>query len=59
LLRDGVTDGSLREPADYDDRANALFNTVCWSYVHLRGRHGWSPERASRLVLDLVLNGVG
>jgi AcrR family transcriptional regulator len=58
LLRDGVTDGSLREPADYDDRANALFNTVCWSYVHLRGRHRWSAQRASTAVLDLVLNGV-
>jgi AcrR family transcriptional regulator len=58
LLHDGVADGSLREPADYTDRANALFNTVCWSYVHLRGRHRWSAARASKHVLDLVLNGV-
>jgi len=58
LLHDGVADGSLREPADYADRANALFNTVCWSYVHLRGRHGWPAERTSTHVLDLVLNGV-
>ena len=58
LLHDGVADGSLRQPLDYADRANALFNTVCWSYVHLRGRHRWSAERASTLVLDLVLNGV-
>jgi AcrR family transcriptional regulator len=59
LLHDGVADGSLREPADYADRANALFNTVCWPYVHLRGRHRWSAERASSHVLDLVLDGVG
>jgi|SRR5436190_8236044 len=59
LLHDGGADGSLRAPEDYEDRANALFNTVCWSYVHLRGRHRWSAQRASSLVLDLVLNGVG
>jgi AcrR family transcriptional regulator len=59
LLHDGVADGSLREPADYEDQANALFNTVCWSYVHLRGRHRWSSQRAASHVLDLVLNGVG
>lgn len=59
LLHDGVADGTLRKPGDYVDRANALFNTVCWSYVHLRGRHRWSAERAASLVLDLVLNGVG
>jgi AcrR family transcriptional regulator len=58
LLHDGVADGSLREPASYEDCANALFNTVCWSYVHLRGRHRWSAARAAPLVLDLVLNGV-
>jgi AcrR family transcriptional regulator len=59
LLHDGVADGSLREPGNYEDSGNALFNTVCWSYVHLRGRHRWSARRASSLVLNLVLNGVG
>jgi AcrR family transcriptional regulator len=58
LLQDGVTDGSLREPESYEDRANALFNTVCWAYVHLRGRHRWSAARAASHVLDLVVNGV-
>jgi AcrR family transcriptional regulator len=58
LLHDGVADGSLRPPDDYEDRANVVFNTVCWSYVHLRGRHGWPGQRASALVIDLVLNGV-
>src|SRR5437763_1477820 len=51
LLHDGVADGSVREPPDYQDRANTLFNTVCWSYVHLRGKHGWSARRASSQVL--------
>ena len=58
LLQDGVADGSLQEPPNYRERANALFNTVCWSYVHLRGRHGWSSQRAASNILDLVLNGV-
>ena len=58
LLHDGAADGSLGAPADYEARANVLFNTVCWSFVHLRGRHGWSAQRASALVIDLVLNGV-
>lgn len=58
LLHDGAADGTLREPPDFEDRANALFNTVCWSYVHLRGRHRWSADRAVRQVLDLVVNGV-
>jgi AcrR family transcriptional regulator len=59
LLHDGVADGSLQDPPSYEDRADALFNTVCWSYVHLRGRHGWSSQRAASHVLDLVLNGIG
>ena len=59
LLHDGVADGSLREPeAGYEDQANALLNTVCWSYVHLRGRHRWSAQRTSKLVVGLVLEGV-
>jgi hypothetical protein len=35
-----------------------VFNTVCWPYVHLRARHGWSPEKTRGLVLPLVLRGV-
>jgi AcrR family transcriptional regulator len=55
---DGVADGTLRELGTSVDVADTIFNTVCWSYVHLRGRHGWTPEKARALVLPLVLDGV-
>jgi AcrR family transcriptional regulator len=59
LLHDGVADGTLRPPpTSFEDFANTVFNTVCWSYVHLRGRHGWPGEQARSLVLDIVLNGL-
>ena len=59
LLHDGVADGTLRPPpTSFEDFANTIFNTVCWSYVHLRGRHGWPPKQARALILDLVLNGL-
>ena len=57
LLRDGSSDGSLRscEPAE---TATVLFNTVSWTYVHLRSEHGWRADRTKRAVLDLVCNGL-
>jgi AcrR family transcriptional regulator len=59
LLHDGVADGTLRPPpTSFEDFANTIFNTVCWSYVHLHGRHDWPPDQARSLVLDLVLNGL-
>jgi AcrR family transcriptional regulator len=58
LVRDGIADGSLRPPADADETANLVFNMVCWPYVHLRRHHGWEPERARGMLLDLVLDGV-
>jgi AcrR family transcriptional regulator len=59
LLRDGVADGTLRQPpTSFEDFANTIFNVVCWSYVHLRGRHDWPQDQARSLVLDLVVNGL-
>jgi AcrR family transcriptional regulator len=58
LLRDGTADGSLQPVDRIEDVAEALFNTVCWSYVHLRGRHHWARDRARRRILELVLSGV-
>jgi AcrR family transcriptional regulator len=59
LLHDGVADGTLRPPpTSFEDFANTVFNTVCWSYVHLRGRHDWPADQTRSLVLDLVLNGL-
>ena len=57
LLRDGVSDGSLRE-VDPLEMATVLFNLVGWTYIHLRTGHGWKPERARRATLDPVLNGL-
>jgi AcrR family transcriptional regulator len=57
LLSDGISDGSLRQ-GDCDEMASVLFNTVCWTYVHLRARHQWAPERIKTLLLNLVMEGV-
>jgi AcrR family transcriptional regulator len=56
-VADGKADGSLRSFGRPDDAADALFNTACWPYVHLRGRHRWSVARTRELVLALVLEG--
>jgi AcrR family transcriptional regulator len=57
LLRDGATDGSLRQ-LDPVETATVLFNLVGWTYIHLRTGHGWPPERASSGVLEIALTGV-
>ncbi len=57
-LEDGAADGTLRTLGPAIDAADALFNTVCWPYVHLRARHGWPQQKTRGLVLPLVLRGV-
>jgi hypothetical protein len=57
-LEAGRKDGTLRVQDEVGDLADAVFNTVCWGYVHLRHRHRWSDERARRSVVALVLDGV-
>ena len=52
-------DGSLAPPgADPAEAAELLFNTVCWSYVHLRGRHRWPAERAKHGLRRLMTPGL-
>jgi len=58
FLRDGAADGTLAPGDDVVEAADAVFNATAWPYVHLRGRHKWSAERARRVVVGLVLNGV-
>jgi AcrR family transcriptional regulator len=58
LLRDGAVDGTLRRTDDVVDSAEALFNLACWSYVHLRGRHGWSAARTRRHLQRILVDGV-
>lgn len=57
LLRVGLSDGSLRA-VDPHEMGEILFNTICWTYVHLRARHQWAPERVKVLLLGLVLEGL-
>jgi len=60
LFGDGIADGSLAPPGgDPAEAAELLFNTVCWSYVHLRGRHHWPAERARRGLRALIEPGLG
>jgi AcrR family transcriptional regulator len=56
-LADGQSDGSLGSLGRPDDAADVLFNTACWPYVHLRGRHRWSARRARELLLAVMLEG--
>jgi len=58
IAEDGVADGTLRHLAPARATADLLFNTVCWSYVHLRGRHGWKPEATRKRVIALALEGM-
>jgi len=59
-LRAGAADKTLQLPdTPVPDLADAVFNTVCWGYVHLRNRHGWPDDRARGPVLGITLAGFG
>ena len=58
LLRDGVSEGSLRAFDDPLRQATVLFNLVGWTYIHLRSGHRWSPDVARQTTVDVALNGV-
>jgi AcrR family transcriptional regulator len=58
FLHEGAEDGSLAPGEDVVAVADVAFNAVAWTYVHLRGRHGWPAERARSRVVGLVLNGI-
>lgn len=56
IFRDGQEDGTLISPGDDPEQAaDLLFNTVCWAYVHLRGRHHWDPADLSSRLTGLIL----
>lgn len=55
LFEDGAVDGSLTAPGgEPAAAADLLFNTACWSYVHLRGRHHWPAPRARQGLRELI-----
>ena len=58
FLREGEADGSLAPGDDVVEAADVAFNAVAWTYVHLRGRHGWPAERATTRVVGVVLDGL-
>jgi AcrR family transcriptional regulator len=58
FLREGAADGSLAPGDDVVEAADVAFNAVAWTYVHLRGRHGWPAEKAVTRVVGVVLNGL-
>ncbi len=58
FLREGEADGSLAPGDDVVEAADVAFNAVAWTYVHLRGRHGWPAERATARVVSVVLDGL-
>jgi AcrR family transcriptional regulator len=58
FLREGAADGTLAPGDDVVEAADAVFNATAWPYVHFRGRHGWPSDRARRVVVGLVLNGI-
>jgi AcrR family transcriptional regulator len=57
-LRAGKADGTLVVDGEVTDLADAVFNTACWGYVHLRARHKWSRKRARTNVKRVVLPGL-
>ena len=58
LLRDGAKEGSVREFDDPAATATVLFNSVGWTYIHLRSGHRWRAQAAARATIDLALNGI-
>ncbi|MBA3841269.1 MAG: TetR/AcrR family transcriptional regulator [Actinobacteria bacterium] len=58
FIRDGISDGTVAAAGDIVEAADVLFNSVAWPYVHLRGRHEWTAERATARVVGLVVHGV-
>ncbi len=57
ILEDGNRDGSLHAP-DVDQLATLLFNTIGWTYRHMRTGHRWPPELARERLVALLLHGV-
>jgi hypothetical protein len=58
FLHEGAGDGSLAVGENVVRAADIAFNAVAWTFVHLRGRHGWELAEARDRVVGLVLNGI-
>ena len=59
FLTEGAADGSLRPiEGDVDEAAEVVFNTLCWTYLHLRSEHEVPTERARGVVINLIMYGL-
>jgi AcrR family transcriptional regulator len=59
FLAEGSVDGSLRPVgANAEEAAELVFNTLCWTYLHLRAEHEMDPERARTQVINLIMFGL-
>jgi AcrR family transcriptional regulator len=59
FLTEGAADGSLIQVSgDLEEAAEVVFNTMCWTYLHLRAEHDIPPARARQLVVDLIMLGL-
>jgi AcrR family transcriptional regulator len=58
FLREGAADGSLAPGDDVVEAADVAFNAVAWTYVHLRGRHGWPADKTAGRVVRVLLDGL-
>jgi AcrR family transcriptional regulator len=59
FLAEGAADGSLRPiDGDLDEAAEVVFNTLCWTYLHLRSEHEVPPGRARTVVINLIMYGL-
>jgi AcrR family transcriptional regulator len=38
--------------------ADVVFNSVAWTYLHLRARHGWPAAKTRRLLILTLLEGI-
>src|SRR4051794_20831859 len=59
FMTEGAADGSLRPvEANVEEAAELVFNTLCWTYLHLRAEHVIEPQRARSLVINLIMFGL-
>jgi AcrR family transcriptional regulator len=59
FLAEGEKDGSLRAiEGDVGESAEVVFNTLCWTYLHLRAEHEVPAQRARKRVIELIMLGL-
>lgn len=59
FLTEGAADGSLRPfKGDVYEASEVVFNTLTWTYLHLRAEHEVDSDRARTVVIDLIMYGL-